>query len=319
MKLQKNSNKIWFILFAAILLVSTLLSNYTAVAQRDVQISQHMFNRTYYNPSATGASNYVNAFFLARNQWVGWDGAPKTQIASVHSFFPSINSGLGVNFINDKTGFQHKFTGKLMYAYHLKLSTDSYLSMGLGGGIQYQSIDYTQQNAIDPFDPDITWNEEHKLTPDFDLGLEYNLKRLKIGISATHITRKPENDNPFSTGTHFYGYARYDIPIDIKWTLAPSLFAQNSKGSTHFELGTTAHYKQLFWLGFFFRMDDKADPESYVFMAGANIAKYLRIGYAFDLSIGNLKSYTHNSHEVFLALRLPYSGEKYDRTPRFFE
>lgn len=305
-------------------LLSVMLFGYTfpAKAQRDIQVSQHMFNRTYYNPAATGASSTINAFLLAREQWTNWEGAPSTQVAAVHSYFPTLQSGFGLNFINDKAGMEKMQIGKLMYAFHLIINENSYLSMGLGAGICYQSIDYSKQNAKDPGDPNLTWERVSKYNPDFDLGVEYNVERLKVGVSVTHINRLPANDNPQSTAMHFYGYIRYDIPLNDDWTIKPSVFSQISKKAVQFEGGSLVNYKQMVWAGAFFRMDKRANPESLVFMLGVNIANYVKIGYSYDKNIGYIGGYTGGTHEVFLNVQLPHQQTRakyYNKTPRFLE
>lgn len=315
----QNKISIHLLLFIMFLTGTLLGSVAPAKAQLDAQISQHMFNRTYYNPAATGVSDYINAFVLARKQWVGWDGAPETQLASVHGYVHGMHSGLGLNFINDKLGFEKVQTIQAMYAYHLFLGTDTYLSMGLGGGVQNQSLDYTQQNPVDINDPNLTWDMESKWNPDFSFGLEYNYKRFKIGGSITHLGQAPDKDNPLTPGMHYYGYVRYTIPVSFDWTLVPSFFTQHSIRSTHLEAGALAYFREQFWLGSFFRMDDKVDAESLVLMAGVHIAKYFRIGYAFDYNLKYLSGYTQNTHEVFLSLQIPYKAGKYSKTPRFFE
>ena len=63
--------------------------------QTDIQLSQQLFSRVNYNPAATGASNYINAFLMAREQCVGFKDAPSSPVFNVHNYFNSIRSGMG--------------------------------------------------------------------------------------------------------------------------------------------------------------------------------------------------------------------------------
>ena len=62
------------------LLYSLALSPLISTAQNDIQLSQQLFNRVYYNPAAAGASQYINGILFARQQWVGFPQAPRTLV-----------------------------------------------------------------------------------------------------------------------------------------------------------------------------------------------------------------------------------------------
>ena len=68
-------------------------------AQHDPQYSQFMFNKILYNPGFTGIDEVLNASFMGRNQWMGFDGQPVTQSVCVDAPIPT--GGLGLVFSND--------------------------------------------------------------------------------------------------------------------------------------------------------------------------------------------------------------------------
>jgi type IX secretion system PorP/SprF family membrane protein len=51
-------------------------------AQQDPMVSQYMFNGLYLNPAYAGSHDYWSSTLSYRSQWVGFDGAPETFIAS---------------------------------------------------------------------------------------------------------------------------------------------------------------------------------------------------------------------------------------------
>lgn len=53
-------------------------------AQQDVLLSQYMLNHLLINPAYAGSKDYNVSQLLYRRQWVGMEGAPVTQIGSVH-------------------------------------------------------------------------------------------------------------------------------------------------------------------------------------------------------------------------------------------
>ena len=62
------------------LLIFPLLFLFSAnlQAQQDSQYTQYMYNTVVVNPAYAGSRGAMSVFGMHRNQWVGFDGAPKT-------------------------------------------------------------------------------------------------------------------------------------------------------------------------------------------------------------------------------------------------
>ena len=60
----------------------TMLSSY---AQQDAQASMYFFNPLQFNSAYAGSREAITVTAVTRAQWIGWDGAPKTQFLSVHA------------------------------------------------------------------------------------------------------------------------------------------------------------------------------------------------------------------------------------------
>ena len=99
-----------------LLLVFIVLSTYTVNAQQDAQYTQYMYNTISVNPAYAGSRGVLSLTGLYRTQWVGLEGAPKTQTLNVHSPIGE-RIGLGVSIVNDDIGdgvsqetfFDHKY------------------------------------------------------------------------------------------------------------------------------------------------------------------------------------------------------------------
>jgi type IX secretion system PorP/SprF family membrane protein len=289
--------------------------------QTDIQMSQHMFNRTSYNPASTGASRYVNIYGHWRDQWQGFGSdAPKTMFLTAHAYFPEFKSGLGVMAINDRIGFERNMVFKLSYAYHVHLNSSSYLSLGLNGGILNRYLNWTMATPEETADLDVVPTEpENKWTADFDFGVEYNMERFTAGISVTHINRTADEAVYNNMGHHFYGYVKYKFDLGVDFDLVPALFMQNSKKSTHIETNLILFYRNNAWVGVSYRVDDKFKSESVVGIIGIDLMGFLRLGYSFDYNIGEIGRFSNNTHEVMLGIRLNRPQQIYARSPRFFE
>lgn len=290
-----------------------------SVAQLDIQLSQHMLNRLNYNPAVTGATQYVNVTGYMRDQWTGWTGAPRSQVILAHNYFNSINSGFGLSLINDVIGAEKSLNIKISYAYHIRISGFSYLSLGLSGGILHRFFDRSELMPDDITDTDLPLDIGNKTFADFDFGLEFNTSRLTLGASITHLTVSDKHTSPLRSGRHYYAFAKYVLPLASRWEMEPSLFMQQNRRFTHSEVNTLFFYDRRFWFGASYRVDASFRSESFVPMAGMEIAKLFRIGYSFDMNLGDLKNFSGGTHEILLSLRIGKNTDRHFKSPRFFE
>lgn len=290
-----------------------------AEAQSDMQLSQHMLNRMHYNPAVTGASRYVNISGFLREQWQGWKGAPRSQMITAHNYFNSINSGLGLVFFHDQIGLERCVNVKFNYAYHVKLSDDSYLSLGLGAGMLHRFFDRGDILSDDVVDDNLPYDIENKTYPDFDFGIEFNNKRFRGGVSVTHLTHPSDKASPLIPGRHYYVFLRYTVPVNFQWELEPSWFIQDNRKFIHSEVNVMAYYNRNFWFGASLRADRTMSPESFIPIVGLYITKFLRMSYSYDINLGKLRSYSEGTHELTIGIRIRKDPFRYSKSPRFFE
>jgi type IX secretion system PorP/SprF family membrane protein len=291
--------------------------------QNDIQLSQQFLSRVNYNPAATGGSNYMHVFLIGRQQFVGFNGAPSTQVLNAHNYFGQINSGGGLSITNDRIGAESSLNAKLAYAYYVHFE-GSYLSFGLGGGILYKSLDVSKFREETNPDPTIAGayiGRSNRINPDFDFGVEYNTEQFQIGASVTHLNVDPLKIDNYQSGRHIYFYTKYTFNLDLDWKLAPSFVTHMSAWPImQLDLSTLATFRERFWFGFSLRSDDKFKVESLVSILGLYITDYIGLGYSYDVNFGSTAKYGNGSHEIALRFRIG-RGEGYGgvKTPRFFE
>ncbi|MDR0560642.1 MAG: type IX secretion system membrane protein PorP/SprF [Prevotellaceae bacterium] len=293
--------------------------------QNDIQLSQQFLSRVNYNPAATGASNYIQAFLIGRQQWLGMRQAPSTQVLNAHSYFNPINSGIGLSVVNDKLGYESSIMAKLGYAYYIHFEK-SYLSFGLGGGILYKSLDKSGLRSEVVSDPvvDSYIDKSGGLNPDFDFGIEFNTEQFQIGASVTHLNRaftQLKKLKYYETGRHIYFYTKYTFNLGLDWKLAPAFIAQMSEWPImQLDVNTMVTYRERFWGGASFRFNDKFVAESIVGIVGLYVTDFLGLGYSYDFNPGPLKKYSSGSHEISLRVRIGRGDSGGGgKSPRFFE
>lgn len=304
-----------------------LLCTSVAYGQQDPQFSQYMFNTLYYNPAYAGANGLTTLTAIHRSQYAGYSatlddgGAPNTQIVSFSTPLFRANSGIGLYIVNDRLGNLNNLEAQVSYAYHLAVSDEGKLSVGVRLGLYSQSIDDSEYRWIDPGDPLNVFGGDAQIRPDLALGIFYQSGNYRFGVGMNHLLNTQfdfGNDptrNPLVTHTYVTG--AYDYAINYNLTLTPSLIVKVSDfNSLSFDVSVLGTYKERMWGGVSFRQSD-----AMVGMLGYSFLKdnALSLGYAFDYIIRAQDVKEPTSHEVMLSYTLPVIsvGRKIIRTPRF--
>ena len=145
-----------------------------------VQLTQYFLDGTLYNPAFAGSQEAICANVYGRHQWLGLADAngnkisPRSGVFNFNAPIYAINSGLGLNVIYDKTGFEQTLGVKLNYAYRIRFNEQNSLGIGLAFSLSGKSIDFSQLILEQPGDPLLkTRKKESGIIPDIDFGVQY--------------------------------------------------------------------------------------------------------------------------------------------------
>ncbi len=316
LKPQKGSNsqsmkKIFCFLFLLILF------NLAANAQQDPQFSFNKLTQLTVNPGFAGSSGAVSGLILNRYQWSGVDGAPKTLVFSVESSTELFGgtSGVGLNIISDELGFTKNTLVNFNYSYHVPTNIGD-LGVGASFGIFNKAINgdwYIPEGSrwvnygSDDLVPD---GSVSQVAFDVGFGLYLKSKDYFAGVSVTHINQaKIEfQDKAYTFFTrHYYLNAGYNIELsDPLFVLQPSVFIKSDLASTQVDLNVDLMYKERFWGGLSYRMDDAV-----VLLFGVEMLNGLKVGYAYDVITSAVGRYSYGSHELFLNYTLDLGKSRY--------
>ena len=309
---------------------------FSAKAQQDAQYTQYMFNSLVINPAYAGYKEALNIGLLARNQWVGFPGTPKTQSFLIDNvFLESKNVGLGLSVVNDKIGDSRQTSAYANYAYRLPVGgEDARLAFGLALGVVQSSIDAS--DVRDLADPTLMGKQSY-FAPDGKLGVFYSNPKFYAGLSATNLIsnlRKydPVGNNFFAKqGTHFFLTAGYLMDLNESLKFKPSLMVrEDTKGPTNLDINTFFLLNETVWLGASYRSGVNLGNKSNLYggtfrknsIVGAvevYVSKIYRIGYSYDYALSQLNQYSNGTHEVSLGLILNSKKKSSSMpTPRYF-
>ena len=120
----------------------------SVIGQQLPYTSQFNDSRAIWNPAATAYGTHVVTNVHMRQQWLGFEGAPRTGSLSAEYPLLDYNMSAGAGLTFDKTGPVSKIGFQANYAYKLRsvFTKDGQLSIGIGARISQYSFD--PSNAI---------------------------------------------------------------------------------------------------------------------------------------------------------------------------
>lgn len=279
-----------------------------------------MHNNLIFNPACTGQLDIPGLVLLTRHQWIGLEGAPSSQILTLHSRMKDKNIGIGLCIENDRIGPVHQMGFYASYSYTIKITRKSKLSMGLRGGLNTYQINLTRLHVIDQGDYLFTNDLKNPLLPNFGIGFYYTSNNIHISFSSPELFQNDLTPDGVVSSTklsrkqrHYFlsGGGKFILYNDIE--LKPSLLIRIAHGAAPtFDLSAIAKLKEKFELGIVYRVGISfGGMIHYPFRNG------ISLGYAYDFSTKYLKGYNSGTHELFLGYNFQFNKKK-TISPRIF-
>ena len=284
--------------------------------QQDAQFTQYMYNTISINPAYAGSRGVMSIFALHRTQWVGLDGAPTTNAASINTPISNSNLGLGLSFVNDKIGPTNENTISVDLSYTIPTSENFKLSFGMKATANLFNLNVNKLNPVDQGDSQFQ-NLRNVFTPNIGAGIYYHSDKAYLGLSVPNFIQTNRYDDNevviFKEKMNYYligGYV-FDLSNDIKFK--PAFLTKLVKGSP-LQVDASANFMfvEKVVVGVAYRWSAAMSA-----MVGFQVTDGMYIGYGYDLETTNLENYNSGSHEVFLRYEIFKNNEKIT-TPRFF-
>ncbi len=266
--------------------------------------SQYMFNQLVINPAVAGSSGKFTGRFVNRNQWIGVDGAPVTQTLSMHALIEPVNLGIGGYVFRDQIGPITQTGAQLAAAYHIRLTDDAKLSLGLQGGLFQYKIDVTMLKPADANDQVLAGkNIITSLVPDATFGAYLYTPRFYAGVSVPHLIAgsvKTSDVSSTNVNRHFVLNGGMFIRVSDEIRVEPSVLLRTVTPKADIysiDINAKVHYLNTIWLGASYRSGDAV-----VMLLGLKLFERVSFGYSYDITINNLSDYSKGSHEVMLGI-----------------
>ena len=206
-----------------ILIIAVILFTISAKSQQNPQYTQYVYNMNIINPAYAGSKEALSLNFLARTQWVGIDGAPKTLTFGAHTPLRN-NLGLGLSVIVDKIGPVQEQNIYADVSYTLNLDNDAKIAFGLKAGITAFNLCLDCLNFDEPEKERAIFIDRaaNKTLPNIGAGFFYYTNRFYLGLAMPnlletfHFEKVGNQTINGSEKTHFFlnsGYV-FDLSRD---------------------------------------------------------------------------------------------------------
>ena len=293
-----------------ILLILPLVLFYVAAnAQFEASYSQYMFNGLAINPAYAGSHQSLDMSVISRFQSPGVAGTPNTQTLTAHSGIKGKKIGVGFMVITDKIGVtrQTGFYGSFAYKIQFKNTT---LSLGLQGGATSVRSDFSQLLIKQPGDPLVS-GDIKELQPNIGSGVYYYGKKFYAGISMPQMLDEVNNNITQMKPIILTG--GYVFKLNESLMLKPNLLVRLiDQKLVEFNYNMNLLIHEILWLGVSYR-----PTSSVTGLLELQITNQLRLGYAYDATLGDFSRADSGSHEIMLNYQLRLTKKKVVN-PRYF-
>lgn len=313
--LSKRLTSLICLLFA--LFASSLYS------QQDAQYTQYMYNTVSVNPGYAGSRGHISIAALHRSQWVGLDGAPKTQTLNIHSPIGYRGVGAGLSIVNDQIGPTSETYLDLDFSYTIQTSRDARLSFGLKASAHLLDIRFSElnQDITNPSGPDPTLQQDidNRFSPNIGAGVYYHTNKFYAGLSAPRFLETTHfEESSLSTAKekiNFYLISGYVFDLNPFLKFKPTLLTKLVQGAPlQVDVSANFMWSEKFILGAAYRWDAAISG-----MAGFQISNEFLIGIAYDRETTDLGGAVFNDGSFEVVLRYDFIKTKGKvKSPRFF-
>jgi len=285
------------------LIVAGLTENVTA--QQDPMYTQYMDNLLVVNPGYAGTRGDANFLVVARNQWVSFDGAPRTRTLSFNTPLKKDKIGLGFSIMTDKIGPLRQTGLYFDYSYSLKMGLNYKLSLGLKGGFSFYRAALTELSTVNP-DPIYERDIYKNFLPNFGVGAFLYSEDTYFGFSVPKLVENVISRENYQTEyvnkeeIHLYLVAGKKFLLNETMQLKThSMLRMLKNAPLSFDITALIGLKEQFWFGGMIRFGD-----SYGFLAQVKPTRDILIGYSYDLNFSGLNAFNNGTHEIMLSYNL---------------
>lgn len=283
-------------------------------AQQDPQSSTYFLAPQVFNPAYSGLSNRLNVHSVSRMQWVGWGGAPATQMLTIDSPFFREHGGAGLTVVHDNISARKQTSIMGSGAAHIPLDDDWTMSWGISGGVRLLSNDFRGLRVDDSSD-DLYSMAFQDGSTNFGVGVFLTSSKAYLGYSMPQILTQDVAEDIEVNGYQRHHYIAAGLrskPNDFVTLQYGTLVKVTQDAPVSVDAQLMATWRDIFGVGGHFRYGESVGLLFNVKLSNALTAIYLA-----EVPYNSLRIRNFGTHE--LALRWTVNAPKGETiNSRFF-
>lgn len=319
------TGRLQYIVMSVLTVVVAALFGFEVYAQTDAQLTQYWAVPTYYNPAASGSTDYLRIRGGARLQWLGIDNAPQSFLGQVDMPVKVFTKriGVGVGLQQESLGLFSNLNVGAQLSYKIKLFKGE---LSIGVQADYFEQKFKGSEVVLPDDDDYHEGADDAIPTqdlkggsiDLSAGLFYTHRLFWVGVSGRHLlepkvklsmegsesTASQEYESMLSRTLYFMGGSNIQLKNTL-FELQPSLMVKTDFSMFTAELTARARYNKFLTFGVGYRWKDAV-----MVMVGADYKNFF-IGYSYDYPLSAIAKASSGSHEIIAGyqLKLDFSGK----------
>lgn len=277
--------------------------SFNIYSQQLPHYTQYLYNMQILNPAFVGYRAELSASLLTRQQWVGIEGAPRTNTFSINARTRR-GLGIGATVVNDKIGLSETTNVNLDASFTLITSRYSRLAFGLKGGVTFFN-----NNLFDGITPDSdTYASTTGKFSNVGFGALFYTRKFYVGLSVPYLLETPQfyiQDNykkgSLATNPNYFLSSGVVFKLSENILFKPSTMVRYTANlPVSIDINSNFLYKEIIETGLSYRHKNSV---SGLFTLILN--KKYRIGYAYDHKFSTLGG-NLSSHEIIFHIDLNF-------------
>lgn len=285
----------------ALILVSICFCSGKLISQQDPHFTQYFDNYLFINPAFAGKTGSLNLSAIHREQWVGFEGRPRTSVLSMNSPLSYESVGVGFSVARDVIGPIGRTLVYGDFSYSLKLTEKSKLSFGMKAGMSSISARTSQLQTAENNDPSFQNNNLNRINPNFGFGILYHTPTFFAGASIPKILELSiDGSSTNKEVRHYYATAGGTVTLSESWKIRPTgmmKIAMNAPLSV--DLSVAGIYNDQFHFGAMYRF-----KSAFGIFGQFVVNKQFKIGIATDFSTTAIRTNSAGTFEILLSYDL---------------
>ena len=257
----------------------------------------------------------LNITGIHREQWVGFDGRPRSSTLSIHSPLRYESIGLGLTAVHDEAGPLKQTMLYGDFSYSLRFKKERKLSFGLKAGMNIVSVGTSSLQTTNANDPNLLQSIRNNILPNFGFGILYHSPRFFIGVSTPKIL-ETSYDGTSKTNVerrHYFGIIGGVITLNPALKLRPTAQVKLTENAPiSIDMSLAAIISDKVWIGAMYRWN-----AAFGAFLQFQISPQFKVGLASDFGTQKIRNYNSGTFEIMVSYEFNFKKQGV-RSPRYF-